>query len=161
MCTFRVEKEWFYDRRIKHDNRYVYLKGKFVQNQTVEMSGYRKRESTFPMLSHYKRVIIGDKLMTSRMIYVKCEGLTGCLAAATAAAAAAAFIAPALGYIPTSNTRAHRLQHTPGEYRAQALTTQHTNTEYIYSYEHAASHTRYEKSTGREHNLHARAMQVN
>ncbi|CAH2087051.1 unnamed protein product [Euphydryas editha] len=38
--------------------------------------------------------------------------LTGCLAAATAAAAAAAFIAPALGYIPTSNTRGHRLQHT-------------------------------------------------
>lgn len=46
------------------------------------------------------------------VICVRMSSLTGCLAAATAAAAAAAFIAPALGYIPASNTRAHGLQHT-------------------------------------------------
>lgn len=46
------------------------------------------------------------------MICVIVSSLTGCLAAATAAAAAAAFIAPALGYIPASNTHTHGLKNT-------------------------------------------------
>lgn len=63
---------------------------------------------------------MGGELIILDMIYIS----TGCLAAATAAAAAAAFIAPALGYIPTSNTRAHRPEHkrNPGHSTHNTIT---------------------------------------